>query len=629
MAAAELTVVDPRVTVGSSERSVTKQIPPPTEAVVGLLWNSKPNGDVALQFLGEELQTRFPGLQTRFYKGLMGSPAELLEKAAAECDVVIGCTADCGSCTSLMAKDCSDIEKMGIRTASIVSVGFEENFRLSAKSFGLEGLASVVVPYVYNNVSTDAAREQTKGIVGELVDLIWGPAQESASAEFTPRAGEVGDGSNLATFSSPDVESIIADFHRYTSAREWSDGLPMQVPTPAYVERLASAIDLENPVIGGVLPPANGFVTRELLGIAGALAGCDSVEMPVVAGLVQAISGIREPIRRIGLMSTSAHALVAVVNGPIADELGLNGGRGCIGPGQQDIVNLRIMRAAMLSLRIVGGWRLGATDMDTLGSTRKFGSLFAENAKESSWEPLQAPDRPNRACNGVTAWFSTWEQDIKFQGHTDPKQLALAIASNLGFWRLGNFSQLVGGRRDDDEGILAIISPPHAQALADGGFSKEGLARFLFEHSSVTVARVRTPLQKLYSEGRIRPEWRWMFALSETEARNRFLPAVDNPKVISIVVAARSVAVIWPCPHSAIHRSRSGLRSRLWRSKLTSLRCGGWIRDTEASQRLSRDSAHVFTRVFCRTSKALDGSSEESEVLPNDYRTDRFEAYDC
>ena len=61
---------------------------------VGLLWSSTAMGDVALKRVGEMLKERFSTAETRFYLGGLPAPTAVLDQAAAECDVVIGATAD-------------------------------------------------------------------------------------------------------------------------------------------------------------------------------------------------------------------------------------------------------------------------------------------------------------------------------------------------------------------------------------------------------------------------------------------------------------------------------------------------------------------------------------------------------
>ena len=62
---------------------------------VGLVWSGTHGGDVALKRLGEMFTENFDDLQTKFYTGgNYPAPRDVLERAAEECDVVVGATAD-------------------------------------------------------------------------------------------------------------------------------------------------------------------------------------------------------------------------------------------------------------------------------------------------------------------------------------------------------------------------------------------------------------------------------------------------------------------------------------------------------------------------------------------------------
>ena len=61
---------------------------------LGLLWNSKRGGEVALVKAGQLLQERYRGLKVIRYDGSMPCDKELMERARSECDVFIGSTGD-------------------------------------------------------------------------------------------------------------------------------------------------------------------------------------------------------------------------------------------------------------------------------------------------------------------------------------------------------------------------------------------------------------------------------------------------------------------------------------------------------------------------------------------------------
>ena len=154
---------------------------------VGLLWNGKANGDLALRAVAEQLKSYAPGVRTVFYVGAIRCSSDLLKQVADECDVVVGCTADCGSCTSWMAHDCIQLEQMGTPAVAIVSGGFETNFAASARAFALPGLEFVRVPDVYNNALPDRVLEQTLDVVPVLFQTLTGLAGGLAEqAETTP-----------------------------------------------------------------------------------------------------------------------------------------------------------------------------------------------------------------------------------------------------------------------------------------------------------------------------------------------------------------------------------------------------------------------------------------------------------
>lgn len=66
---------------------------------IGLYWNMKPGGEVALREIERLLRARYPAATFRYYEGDVGSlmkkvTPRLADRIAKECDAVIGTTAD-------------------------------------------------------------------------------------------------------------------------------------------------------------------------------------------------------------------------------------------------------------------------------------------------------------------------------------------------------------------------------------------------------------------------------------------------------------------------------------------------------------------------------------------------------
>lgn len=74
--------------------SLSKRPPTLEGKTVGLLWGGSVNGDVALKRVGELLGARSRDVKTNFYVGAHPVPRPVLEKAIAECDVIIQAAGD-------------------------------------------------------------------------------------------------------------------------------------------------------------------------------------------------------------------------------------------------------------------------------------------------------------------------------------------------------------------------------------------------------------------------------------------------------------------------------------------------------------------------------------------------------
>ena len=91
-----LEVLNPVAQLRGDLKSMSiNQRPPTLEGkTVGLLWAGSAQADVALERVGEMLRERFRHVKTNFYVGAHPTPRHMLEKAAAECEIVISAAAD-------------------------------------------------------------------------------------------------------------------------------------------------------------------------------------------------------------------------------------------------------------------------------------------------------------------------------------------------------------------------------------------------------------------------------------------------------------------------------------------------------------------------------------------------------
>lgn len=276
---------------------------------VGLLWNGKALGDVALKRTAELISERVPNVTFKFYSGSMPNSPKLLEDLVKNCDAAIGCTADCGSCTSWITHDCVQLERKGKPTVIIASSGFEHDVEASARAFAMPDPFYVVVPKVYNNLDEAQAIGQTDPVVDEVISKL-------VSGATVNRVSSDGKRNGSWTYTSTDDVNALIDFNQDFLDRDWGDGYPLWPPTRKAVEELIGGVDGDKDDVVCLLPPGNGEATVEKVAVNAAMAGCRPEEMPVIMAALRAIANIR-PVPRGALMSTSAHAPLVLVNGPL------------------------------------------------------------------------------------------------------------------------------------------------------------------------------------------------------------------------------------------------------------------------------------------------------------------------
>jgi hypothetical protein len=108
------------------------------------------------------------------------------------------------------------------------------------------------------------------------------------------------------------------------------------------------------------------------------MAGARPEYLPVI--LAMAASGVTAR-----QSSTSSFGSMAVVNGPIRNEIGMNAGIGALGPYGH--ANVTIARAySLLSQNLQGGSVPGETYMGSVGNVTRV--AFPENEEASPWTPL-------------------------------------------------------------------------------------------------------------------------------------------------------------------------------------------------------------------------------------------------
>ncbi len=260
--------------------------------------------------------------------------------------------------------------------------------------------------------------------------------------------------------------------------RGWSDGLPITPPTPARVEAMLAAANLDPQRVVAELPPHWGEATVERLAVNAVMAGCLPEYLPVIIAGVAAMS---DPAFNLYAIQSTTHscAPLFIVNGPIRQQLGLNSSSGAYGPGWR--ANATIGRAVRLALLNIGGGYPGVGDMSTQGAPSKYGYCVAENEAENPWEALHLERGFSPDQSTVTALAGEPPHNINDHTGRSAEEILTIIAGAMAVTGANN--AYTGGE------TLLALGPEHAATIAGDGFSKDDIREWLNHHARIPLER--------------------------------------------------------------------------------------------------------------------------------------------
>jgi hypothetical protein len=142
---------------------------------VGLLDNTKPNAEVLLSLIGDELRRHHDVGKTVLYvKDYFGTPLkdELLARIAQDCDMVVTAVGDCGSCSAATVADGILLERAGVPTASIVSDSFLVSGRAMAEVQGFAGFEFAAVRHPVASLDEKQLSERVQSVLPDVLRIL-------------------------------------------------------------------------------------------------------------------------------------------------------------------------------------------------------------------------------------------------------------------------------------------------------------------------------------------------------------------------------------------------------------------------------------------------------------------------
>ena len=321
------------------------------------------------------------------------------------------------------------------------------------------------------------------------------------------------------TTADPDVAQEAIE---YTYAQGWSDGLPLVPVSEPLLEKFLAETSRGPDEVIGDMPQVDREVTVRTAAINAAMAGCLPEYFPVVLAAWDALM-LERTTKGGGWQSTSGPAPLIIVNGAVRERLGINSTGGVFGPGFRP--NATIARAIGLIVRNAFGVRPHELEQATQGVPGRWSICFGENEEDTPWEPVAA-ERGVEGDAVTTVLLRTCE--FVDNRHTqDAEQL------------LGDFADSIGRSGPwifQHAQVGLVLCPEHAERLADAGFDRPAIRRWLAERSGRTTAQLAVA-GKDRSEGRVR------FPSGDGDP-DEFQRTIADPESMLIVVAGARTAGI-------------------------------------------------------------------------------------
>ncbi|MFC1966240.1 hypothetical protein ACFLWI_04765 [Chloroflexota bacterium] len=353
-----------------------------------------------------------------------------------------------------------------------------------------------------------------------------------------------------------DYQGTIDKVNNLFLKQMWADGLPVVPPTEERVTWLLTGTDLPRDTVIGKILPRGGIATIETLAVALAMAGGRPEYLPVLIAAVEALIDPR--VFHQGMQATTnSNYPVIIVNGPIAKQIRLNSGYGCLGPDPTHPAGASIGRALRFLQMNVGGAVPGVGTMSIYGGPARYTNIvFAEDEDglPSGWEPLSIERGFPRGSNVVT--LHAVNGTINVCGtETLTEETALATLHLFAaFMRIPNYNYFDLPRWKTGAPGVLLMGRGTANGLAQAGWSKEEIRNFLWENSKLPWSLVKTVWGTAADGERMKT----IFRLTENLLHeNEPWPISSGPESIMIAVAggAQSGHGYWmpnylPCPVS-------------------------------------------------------------------------------
>ncbi len=315
------------------------------------------------------------------------------------------------------------------------------------------------------------------------------------------------------------------DLQQLFIEQKWTDFLPITLPTEERVAKMLKGTSRKpDEIVGRLAPTAFREAWEfnvEKVAVTAVMAGCKPEYLPVVLALAASGQTARSS-------STTSFAVLALVNGPIRNEIGMDSGIGVLGPFNH--ANATIGRAYnLLSQNLQGGSVPGDTFMGSFGNWLNYSACFPEAEERSPWLPFHVEKGFEKEASVASVFFGG--------------RYALAGFGPRETWK-EEFGRVFAGC-EQHLAPLFVMDPICARGFVDLGFDKrEKLQRWFSENGRLSAREywdnqwVQTLLRPLAAAGVEPYATKW-------KAKPDEMIRLFEPGEISIAVAGGETQGAW------------------------------------------------------------------------------------
>ena len=413
-------------------------------------------------------------------------------------------------------------ERLGFPTAPIICGSFAQQASLSAAGSGMSSLPISAYP---GHVNLHRFEELQKNVETVLIDQVI----EALSVQ--PKEAELPSEPGLRDTV---FKGTFEEVNEFFYAKEWSDGLPIVPPTMEKVEEFLKFARRAPDEVIGVLLPDKREATVWNIAVNGVMAGCRPEYMPVLIAIVEAMVDPKFGQEHLG--QAPGTEVLITINGSIIKDLDFNYGQGALRVGFR--ANTSIGRFWRLYLRNVAGFLPHKTDKASFGGTWRV--VLAENegaVAEIGWQPMSVDQGFKAGDNSITISTCTSTDSIFSFGTASAEEVLGKLAARIVDIQLYLFRVAFHGPSVRPQ---ILLTPSIAQVIAKGGYSKDKVKQYFYEHATFPAKRYEQLSPNTYDIGSLCDavaQGKLPQHYCESNDPDRLLPIVWSPDDFMITVS--------------------------------------------------------------------------------------------